>query len=140
MSQTRQSQATQDMANQKSDKEIMSEVVKSAGHHITGIGPTLRKSVIDQRGSSSQQSSSEQSASKAEVDALHAEVASIKADYVHLFRYMAEHFPQAVQGRQIPSPPTMSTSGLRRFPRTAEVNDDDEDEEEEDQDDANLGD
>ena len=59
---------------------------------------------------------------------------------MHFFRYMAEHYPQSVEGRQIPSPPTMSTSALRPIPPTAEVNDDDEDEEEDDQEDANLGD
>ena len=79
ISQTLQSQATQDPATQKIDKDIMAGVVKSRGHHIVGIGPTLQRSVLDQCGSSSQPSS-EPPVFAEEFHAIKAELATMKAD------------------------------------------------------------
>ena len=139
MSQTRQSQATQDPATQKTDKDIMADVVKSRGHHIISIGPTLRRSVLDQRGSSSRPSSKVQMSAE-EVHAIKAELATIKAGYAHFYNYMAKHHPESILGHEPPPPPSMPSSSRQPRPPIGLDSDSDDNDDEEEQEDANLDD
>ena len=139
MSQTRQSQATQDPATQKTDKDIMADVVKSRGHHIVGIGPTLRRSVLDQRGSSSRPSSEAQMSAE-EAHAIKAELATMKAGYAHFYNYMAKHHPESIIGQTPPPPPSMPSSSLQPRPPSGLDSDSDDNDDEEEQEDVNLDD
>ena len=47
----RQTQQTQDPSQRKSENDIMAEVLTSGHGHLTGISPTIKKSMREQAGS-----------------------------------------------------------------------------------------
>ena len=130
MTATRQSQSTQESSTQKSDTEIMIDVVKSGGRHVTGIGPRLHKSVIEHSAASSSSSQRpSQSPSIEEFEAMKAKVAMMEHNYEQFMRYIAtqnpEMLPSFMSAPPPPAPPVNLSSATN-----------DEDEEEEDDDDS----
>ena len=135
MSQTRQSQVTQDPVTQKTDKENMTDVVKPRGHHIIGTDPTFGGPCLaNVAAPSALQVSAE------EFHAFKEELSTMKADYAHFFNYMAKHHPESIQGHKPPPPPSMPSLSRQPRPPIRLDSDGDDNDEEEEHENANLDD
>ena len=102
MSNARQTQQTHDSSQRISDSDIIAKVIRSSRGHLTGIGPTIKKYVREQVGSSQQSASSQSFVPFEQFQALQRKMVTMEAQVLHMYNFMSREHPESVQGMTPP--------------------------------------
>ena len=73
----------------------MAEVLTSGRGHLTGIEPTIKKSVREKARSSQQSASSPPSVSYIEFQALQRKMVSMEQQVMHTYNFMSREHPES---------------------------------------------